>query len=423
MQYLTKDLTVIKEDERKFRGFVSVEEVDKVGDYIPIEEIEKVMDTIMKRGGFVIDSHSNRVVGKILNWQKTDKEGRPAITITGEIFKDWRIDDNVWDAIKSGKYRGLSFGGANKQKEFKEVGEQKVKILKDLEGYEVSVCENPANKEAVITEFNSVAKSVDVDSSVIGNVCEKCGRALWHNKNEPDHEIEKKDDVDNSKCQTYKGDIAMEKINTQCEMKNAVRVPTPVPREYKHLLGGKYNPPRLFAKDGEVVGTNTEMNISEINEKEGMVKEMVDVKQVSKVDAPLPAPAPTEEQMPVWAQKILDALSDIRGMLTEKAEVAVKADAGTKIVLPKSPVEEAKAPEKDKIQVMQKAEMKEAVEEVMKAFGIGVIKTEVKPVVDTVTEVKKASIMSGLDVLKKARSGEKLSNIGIEIYDNEVSSR
>ena len=54
---ISKELMVLNPDERKFKGILSVEIVDKQNEIIPIEEMEKVMDTIMKRGGFIIDSH------------------------------------------------------------------------------------------------------------------------------------------------------------------------------------------------------------------------------------------------------------------------------------------------------------------------------------------------------------------------------
>lgn len=152
-------MVISNEDERKFQGYLSVEVVDKQGELIPITEIEKVMDTLMKRGGFITDEHSNRVVGKIVNWQKTEKDGKPAILVTGVIFKDYKIDDIVWERIKTGEYSGLSFGGSNTQKMEKYIGGKPVRVLADLESYEVAVCSEPANPEAKIMEVNTLAKS------------------------------------------------------------------------------------------------------------------------------------------------------------------------------------------------------------------------------------------------------------------------
>ena len=147
-------LNIVNEEDRIFKGFLSVEIVDKQGDIVPIEELEKVMTALMKRGGVITDTHTNRVVGKILNWQKVIKDGKPAILITGQIFKDYKYDDLVWEKIKNGEYRGLSIGGIATQKK-----ENGVNKLEQLELFEVSVCETPANPEAVITAVNTLAKA------------------------------------------------------------------------------------------------------------------------------------------------------------------------------------------------------------------------------------------------------------------------
>ena len=164
-----KDLEVLNEDERKFKGFVSVEVADKEGEIIPIDELAKHMDTLMDTAPNINDEHSNVTVGRILNWQrkKHPRTGADSVEITAKIFNNrhYEIDDKVWNGIKEGGedgYNGLSFGGSNKEKEFKNVGGRPVQVLTDLEAYEISVCRSPCNAEAVITGFNPLAKSDNV---------------------------------------------------------------------------------------------------------------------------------------------------------------------------------------------------------------------------------------------------------------------
>lgn len=160
---MTNEIELLKvknPEDRIFEGILTVEVVDKDGEVVPVEEVADTMNTLMKRGGFIIDSHSNRVVGKLLNWAEgVDKKKRPMVKVTGQIFKDWNIDDDVWDKIKTGKYKGLSFGGSSTDKEIYQEGSLSYNKLKNIEGYEVSVCENPANQEALITAVNMLAKS------------------------------------------------------------------------------------------------------------------------------------------------------------------------------------------------------------------------------------------------------------------------
>lgn len=151
-------------DERLVKSWVSVQTKDSQGEVVPIAEMKKVFNTFMKRGGFVIDSHTNRVVGKVLNWgiEKHEKTKSDGIWADWLVYKDYSIDNEVWDEIKSGERKGLSFGG-------RAVGGSTVKRdkyskspanwLQDIEAYEISSVKEPANKFAVNTHVNFLAKS------------------------------------------------------------------------------------------------------------------------------------------------------------------------------------------------------------------------------------------------------------------------
>ena len=174
------------DDERFFEGLLTVEMKDKQGEVTIVEELYKVLPIWMDRGAPITDTHSNRVVGKGINYARTeaqDAEGNvyPAIKITGKIHKDYELDDDIWSKIKSGEYKGLSFGGATK------TDRQPVRMkdgsiaysLSDLEHYEVAVCEDPAVPLALITDTDPIAKAT-VEHEDLGNgkmkiKCEKFG--------------------------------------------------------------------------------------------------------------------------------------------------------------------------------------------------------------------------------------------------------
>ena len=85
----------------------------------------------------------------------------PALKIIGKIFNHTQLDNEIWGKIKSGEYRGLSFGGATTS-DATPVQQSDGSIafhLKDIEMYEIAVCEDPAVPFALITATNDIAKS------------------------------------------------------------------------------------------------------------------------------------------------------------------------------------------------------------------------------------------------------------------------
>ena len=165
--FVTKSL-VFKEDsgERFFEGLLTVEMVDRQGEVTMVDSLYKCLPIWMDRGGAISDTHSNRIVGKGINYAKTtltDKEGHelPALKIIGKIFNHTQLDNEIWGKIKSGEYKGLSFGGATTS-DATPVQQSDGSIafhLKDIEMYEIAVCEDPAVPFALITATNDVAKS------------------------------------------------------------------------------------------------------------------------------------------------------------------------------------------------------------------------------------------------------------------------
>ncbi len=157
------EVEILDTSARMFKSWGSVEVRDKENDLLPMSEFRKIMPVIMKRGGILMDRHSNRQVGKILNFEFKDKqtpEGlREGVMITGEIFKDYEHDDMVWQGIKDGVYKGLSFGGRNKIKDVKFDKSGLTNILKKLEGFEFSLVPGMGNQEATMERVNFLAKS------------------------------------------------------------------------------------------------------------------------------------------------------------------------------------------------------------------------------------------------------------------------
>jgi len=153
------------DENRFFEGYLTVEMKDKQGEITVVDELYKVLPIWVDRGAPITDTHSNRVIGKGINFAKTTVEeggvSYPAIKITGKIHKNYELDTDIWEKIKSGEYKGLSFGGATKANRVPRVMKdgEVVYALTDLEHYEVAVCKDPAVPLALITDYNTLAKA------------------------------------------------------------------------------------------------------------------------------------------------------------------------------------------------------------------------------------------------------------------------
>ena len=189
------EMEIQNDEDRIFKSWGSVEVRDKEGDLIPMNEFRKVMNTLMSRGGIITDQHSNRVVAKILNYEFKDKEtlegSREGIMITGMVFKDYDLDDLVWEGIKKGIYQGLSFGGRNKEASVKyEKGGDLTQVLKQLEGYEFGLVPSMGNQEATMDSINYLAKSEvqkgkngeSINHSILSKMGELCEKFIKNNE-------------------------------------------------------------------------------------------------------------------------------------------------------------------------------------------------------------------------------------------------
>ena len=180
---VTKSLETINSEDRFFEGYLTVEVKDKQGEITIVDELYKVLPVWMDRGAPISDTHSNRIIGKGINFAratyKSEGQEIPAIKITGKIHKNYELDNEIWSKIKSGEYKGLSFGGATKANRTPKVMKDGSVAyqLTDLEHYEVAVCKDPAVPLALITDFNPVAKAMaDHTEDRDGKMLIKCSK-------------------------------------------------------------------------------------------------------------------------------------------------------------------------------------------------------------------------------------------------------
>lgn len=161
--FLTKGIEIEKSEMEKriFTGHITAEVVDKQDEIIARDEVYRIMKTYMEINPVISDSHSNRMVGKCLSYEKSEIEGHASVKIKAEIYKhaDVVLYDQVWDKIITKEYTGFSLGGASKDRKQMITKDGKfVMKLNNLELYEIAVCKSPANQLALIDKVNTFAK-------------------------------------------------------------------------------------------------------------------------------------------------------------------------------------------------------------------------------------------------------------------------
>lgn len=164
-QYVTKGVTFEEKDNRRIvKGHITAEVVDRQNEFIAIEETLNVLKTYMEVNPVISDWHSNRMVGKLLSYEKSEIEGHPSIYATVEVYKKDGVSlyDSVWEKILKGEYKGFSLGGASKNREPIVKDGKLVMNLKNLELYEIALCPYPANQFAVIDYVNDFAKAANL---------------------------------------------------------------------------------------------------------------------------------------------------------------------------------------------------------------------------------------------------------------------
>ena len=158
-------IEILDESNRIVRGWATVDAFDTKGEKLPIDEVWKTLPVWMERGGVITKDHTNAVIGRGLNYEKgvhtiTNTDG---ILLTYKVFDNYKWDNDVWNEIKSGERKGLSFGGRVKRELTESTPEGDT--LHGIETFEFASVKDPANPYALNTEVNMVAKSNDSPST------------------------------------------------------------------------------------------------------------------------------------------------------------------------------------------------------------------------------------------------------------------
>ena len=102
-----------KQNRRVFRGWATVAIKDSEGELIPMETLREKMDVYFRRGAPIMLNHSNWMVGRGLDYEfrMNDEAKAEGVYITGEVFNDFPIDNDVWGAMQEGELNEMSLAG------------------------------------------------------------------------------------------------------------------------------------------------------------------------------------------------------------------------------------------------------------------------------------------------------------------------
>jgi len=166
--FITKGIEIEKSDRRIFKGHITAEIIDRQQEFVFVKEVMAIMKTFMEVNPVISDFHSNRMVGRVLDYEKSEYEGVPTVKITAEVYKKDGVTlyDKIWDKVVSGEYSGLSMGGASREREPIMKDGRMALELRKLELYEIALCVTPANPFAIIEQVNIFAKAFGKEEMV-----------------------------------------------------------------------------------------------------------------------------------------------------------------------------------------------------------------------------------------------------------------
>jgi len=143
------------EGSLKFSGYASVfDGLDSYGDTIQAGAYKETIEN-RDRPVQLRWNHYGPVIGKFTEIYEDEK----GLFVSGELTKGHSVAEDTAALLRHGAISGLSIGYV--VKDFEQQGV--VRVLKDIELFEISVVETPADNNAHITTVKSATKLKDVE--------------------------------------------------------------------------------------------------------------------------------------------------------------------------------------------------------------------------------------------------------------------
>lgn len=305
--FITKAIKILKNDSRRiFEGHITAEIIDKQQEFMFVSEVMKIMDTFMAINPVLSEVHTNRMIGKVLGYEKSEINGVASVKIKAEIYKHDKITlyDKVWAKIVSGEYSGLSMGGASKEREPMMKDGRWALELRKLELYEIAVCPSPANSFAIIDKVNTFAKLNELPDEMIQNLdgrnIIKCGSIGCYFEKGTNIDVDKDTDNTNEHLEQFDKPAQTLKEGTteDKDMEKHHQVGLTDEKEYKELADESKNPTRgKLRKDGvepnaDHISPDTELPcVAADNEEQAKAKKDGHIDSLAKQTVPHDTPS------------------------------------------------------------------------------------------------------------------------------------
>lgn len=224
-------LKVVDPEARIFEAVAVARISDNQGRMVKPEDVKPFIDTMLRRSDALHEEHSNRKVGKVLDWwddvvyidddviqravkanpdspmvkrilQRYKGQEIPAIGIRAQVFKDWDYDDTTWQSVLSGEFTGISLGSRTKSVDYD--NEHQAIVEKPTAAWEFSLVKAAAVCVALIGGVNELAQSDAEAKEFLAGHCAACG----HNTNQGDNPMTSKTEgVNNEKYTDKEEDV------------------------------------------------------------------------------------------------------------------------------------------------------------------------------------------------------------------------
>lgn len=317
-------LEVLHSDDRMFKAWATVEVRDNQGEIVKIDDLEKSMLNYMDDFQNINLSHTNKKIGKVLNFGVEEKEGKKGIWIIGKILKSLKSCDEVWNGILTGKYTGLSIGAETDERINGEVI--------GANPYEISIVEKPANPLATIIAINNIAKSDTQNDTNINKENELTNEPI-NNGDTMTKEIKKEDMETNPKPDEQKPAEEPVKVPEQSAEPKPVEEEKPKETEKEEPTGPSNKEVfEAILQTNELVKKLIE-SISAKPSEPAQIPEIVkeckpDIEKsdIIKSETPTPSAVNPNDVEATLPEKVSDALKIARGEMNFDIKKALKSN-------------------------------------------------------------------------------------------------
>jgi HK97 family phage prohead protease len=140
-------ISKVDAERRVVGGWATTEALDRQGDIIPFDVARQAFARFAERSGAVREMHQPRAVGRLEAW-RPDPERRG---VWAEVYLSRSRDgEDALTKVLEGVLKGFSIGGYATSWDYTEAEGRTVRVFRDIEIYELSLVDVPANPEARI---------------------------------------------------------------------------------------------------------------------------------------------------------------------------------------------------------------------------------------------------------------------------------